>query len=313
MRILVTGGAGFIGSNIVDAYVEAGHDVVVIDNLSSGKEENVNPKATLYRLDIRSPEVDLVFEKEKPDVVNHHAAQIDVRKSVENPSFDADVNVIGMLNLLQSCVKHGTKKIIFASSGGAIYGDPDILPADEFSSLKPLAPYGASKIAGEYYISCYGALYGLKYTNLRYGNVYGPRQDPHGEAGVIAIFCQSMLNDKEVKIFGTGEQLRDYVYVGDVVKANLLALEKGNNQSINIGTAAGTSVNELFAILKSITGYRKDAVYYSPRQGELDRTYLTNEKAFEVLGWKPKIDIKRGLELTAEYFGVKSQGSKIRS
>jgi UDP-glucose 4-epimerase len=302
LKILVTGGAGFIGSNIVDGYIDAGHEVAIIDNLSSGKESNINPKATFYKMDIRSPEIELVFAKEKPDIVNHHAAQIDVRKSVEDPEYDANINIIGMINLLQKCVKHEVKKVIFASSGGAIYGEPDVLPADESSALKPLAPYGASKVAGEVYLNCYQALYGLKYSAMRYGNIYGPRQDPHGEAGVIAIFCQSMLNDKEVKIFGSGDQLRDYVFVGDVVKANILALDKGDNLEINVGTGRGTSVNELFTRLKQIIGYAKDANYQPPRVGELDKTYLDFGKATEKLGWKPEVDIQRGLEQTADFF-----------
>ncbi|HEY3375073.1 MAG TPA: NAD-dependent epimerase/dehydratase family protein [Candidatus Aquicultor sp.] len=302
MRIIVTGGAGFIGSNIVDAYIEAGHDVAVIDNLSSGKEENVNPKARLYKLDVRSSEVELVIAKEKPDVLNHHAAQIDVRRSVDDPVYDANINVLGMINLLQSCIKHNVKKVLFASSGGAIYGEPEILPADETTKLNPLAPYGASKVAGEYYLSCYHELHGLGYTALRYGNIYGPRQDPHGEAGVIAIFCQAMLDGRDVKIFGTGEQLRDYVYVGDVVRANVLALETGDNIAVNIGTAAGTSVNELFSRLKNIIGYDRDAVYCPARQGELDRTYLANTLAKQALGWEPQVDIEQGLTLTAEFF-----------
>lgn len=303
----MTGGAGFIGSNIVDAYIEGGHDVAVIDNLSSGKEDNVNPRARFYRLDIRSPEIDLVFAKEKPDVLNHHAAQIDVRRSVSDPTFDASVNIIGTIGLLQACLKHGVGRFIFASSGGAIYGEPQNLPADEDIPLDPLAPYGASKVAGEYYLSCYSALYSLKYTALRYGNVYGPRQDPYGEAGVIAIFCQAMIDGEEVRIFGSGEQLRDYIYVGDVVQANLLALERGDNQDINIGTAMGTSVNELFMRLKAILDYKKDAVYYPPRQGELEKIYLANAKALEVLGWQSQVDIQRGLELTAEYFKERSE------
>lgn len=302
MRIVVTGGAGFIGSNIVDAYIEAGHDVAVIDNLSSGKESNVHPKARLYKLDIRSPEIELVFAKEKPDVLNHHAAQIDVRQSVADPMYDASVNVVGMIGLLQACIKHEVKKVIFASSGGAIYGDPKILPADEDTPLDPLAPYGAAKVAGEYYLSCFSALYGLDYTALRYGNVYGPRQDPHGEAGVIAIFAKAMLEGREVKIFGTGEQLRDYVFVGDVVRANVFSLEKGNNQRVNIGTAVGTPVNELFNRLKGITGYQPEAVYYPARQGELERTYLTNDRAREELGWAPEVDIQTGLEHTVAFF-----------
>ncbi len=302
MRIVVTGGAGFIGSHIVDAYIEAGHDVAVIDNLSSGSQANINPKARLYKLDIRSPEVELVFAKEKPDVLNHHAAQIDVRSSVLDPSYDAQVNVVGMLSLLQLCVKHGARKVIFASSGGAIYGEPGVLPADESTPLDPLAPYGAAKVAGEYYLSCFHALHGLDYTALRYGNIYGPRQDPHGEAGVIAIFARAMLAGGGVKIFGSGEQLRDYVFVGDVVRANVLSLTKGDNQRINIGTAIGTSVNELFERLKAITGYQQDALYCPARHGELEKTYLTNTRAQEELGWVPEVDIQHGLQRTAEFF-----------
>ncbi len=311
MKILVTGGAGFIGSNIVDAYIDAGHEVAVIDNLSNGKEENLNPKARFYKIDIRSPEIDLVFAKEKPDILNHHAAQIDVRKSVADPIYDAGVNITGMIGLLQSSVKHAVKKVIFASSGGAIYGEPKILPAGEDTPLDPLAPYAASKIVGEYYLKCFSNLHGLKYTALRYGNVYGPRQDPHGEAGVIAIFCNAMHEDKEVKIFGTGEQLRDYIYVGDVVRANLLALGRADNEEVNIGTGIGTSVNELYTRLKDIIGYQKDAIYHPPRQGELEKTYLTNAKAKEVLGWEPLVDIQHGLELTAEFFREKLAREKV--
>lgn len=311
MRILVTGGAGFIGSNIVDAYIDAGHEVAVIDNLSNGKEENLNPKARFYKIDIRSPEIDLVFAKEKPDILNHHAAQIDVRKSVSDPIYDAGVNITGMIGLLQSSIKHVVKKVIFASSGGAIYGEPKVLPADEDTLLDPLAPYAASKVAGEYYLRCYSNLHGLKYTALRYGNVYGPRQDPFGEAGVIAIFCNAMYANKEVKIFGTGEQLRDYVYVGDIVRANLLALGKGDNVGINIGTGTGISVNELYTRLKDIIGYRKDAVYHPPRQGELEKTYLTNAKAKEILGWEPLVDIQKGLELTAKFFEEQLAKEKV--
>ncbi|HCG99261.1 MAG TPA: UDP-glucose 4-epimerase [Actinobacteria bacterium] len=302
MRILVTGGAGFIGSHVAEDYIEAGHEVSIIDNMSSGKEENVNPKARLYKMDIRSPELDLVFAKEKPEVLNHHAAQIDVRKSVDDPIFDANVNIVGMLGLLQASVKHGVEKVIFASSGGAIYGEPQLLPAGEQTALDPLAPYGVAKVAGEFYLSCYHALHGLNYTALRYGNIYGPRQDPHGEAGVIAIFCESMLRDREVKIFGTGEQLRDYVYVGDVVAANVLALDKGDGARVNIGTGKGTSVNELFTILKEVLGYGKDAVNYPPRHGELEKTYLDDALVFDVLGWKAQVGIERGLEQTAAFF-----------
>ncbi len=301
-RILVTGGAGFIGSQVAEAFLEAGHEVSIVDNLSTGKRENVPRGARFYEADITSDELEEIISAERPEVVDHHAAQIDVRVSVERPIFDADVNVLGTLNLLKLSVKAHVKKFIFASSGGAIYGEPDVLPTSEGSPIAPISPYGASKAAGEIYIGTFGRLFGLPYTILRYGNVYGPRQDPLGEAGVVAIFSNAMLRGTDVFIFGSGEQLRDYVYVDDVVSANLAALTAGDGAVVNIGTGKGTSVNELFSMMAEISGYEKKPIYRPRRPGELERIYLAVDAAKEVLGWRAVTDLGAGLRKTLEYF-----------
>ena len=301
MKILVTGGAGFIGSNVVDAYIEKGYEVVVVDDLSSGKKENLNKKTKFYKLDICDKALEEVFE-EGIDIVNHHAAQVDVRKSIADPAFDARINIEGSLNILENCRKYKIKKIIFASSGGVIYGECSNLPPNEDSPISPISPYGVSKYAMECYLSTYEKIYGLKYTALRYGNVYGPRQDPYGEAGVVAIFSGKMLNNEEVNIFGDGEQVRDYVYVGDIVKANILCLENGDNEIFNIGTGKSTSVNQLFSEMKELTQYSKQAVYKSLRAGELMRSSLDVKKVEQKLGWKAKVDIREGLKKTIEFF-----------
>jgi len=301
MKILVTGGAGFIGSNVVDAYIEKGYEVIVVDDLSSGKKENLNKKAKFYKLDICDKALEEVFE-EGIDIVNHHAAQVDVRKSIADPAFDARINIEGSLNILENCRKYKIKKIIFASSGGVIYGECGNLPPNEDSPISPISPYGVSKYAMECYLSTYEKIYGLKYTALRYGNVYGPRQDPYGEAGVVAIFSGKMLNNEEVNIFGDGEQVRDYVYVGDIVKANILCLENGDNEIFNIGTSRSTSVNQLFSEMKELTQYSKQAVYKPSRAGELMRSSLDVKKAEQKLGWKAGVDIREGLKKTIEFF-----------
>jgi UDP-glucose 4-epimerase len=302
MKILVTGGAGFIGSNVVDAYIERGHKVVVVDDLSSGKKENLNKKAKFYKLDICDSSLEEVFREERIDIVNHHAAQVDVRKSIADPAFDARINIEGALNVLENCRKYRVEKIIFASSGGVIYGECGAIPPDEDSPVAPISPYGISKYAMERYLFAYEKIYGLKYTALRYGNVYGPRQDPYGEAGVVAIFSGKMLSNGEVDIFGDGEQVRDYVYVGDVVKANILCLENGDNEIFNIGTGVSTSVNRLFSEMKELTGYPKQPVYRPPRAGELFRSSLNVSKAEKKLGWKAETSLKQGLKKTIDFF-----------
>jgi UDP-glucose 4-epimerase len=305
LKILVTGGAGFIGSNIVDEYVLRGHKVIVVDNLSSGKIGNVNKKAKFYKVDIRNfSELKKIFQKEKVDIINHHAAQIDVRKSVENPQFDAEVNIIGTLNLLQLAIQYKIKKFIFASSGGTIYGECKNSSAPKESSVyKPESPYGCAKLAIEYYLGYYNTIYGIKVAVLRYGNVFGPRQDPFGEAGVVAIFANKMLKNDDVYIFGDGRQQRDFVFVKDVVRANVLCLKKEFKKLVvNIGTGKAISVNELFYNMKKIVGYTKTQIYKPARKGEVFKSYLNNELAKKLLSWEPKKSFFDGLKDTVEYF-----------
>lgn len=312
MRILVTGGAGFIGSHVVDALVEEGHEVVVVDNLCRGKRENLNPAARFYEMDICDPRLEDVFRRERFDYVNHHAAQIDVRHSVADPLDDARTNILGLLNVLENCRKYGIKGVIFASSGGVVYGEPSKLPVAESHPKGPQSPYGVSKLTSEFYLAYYASEMGIPYISLRYANVYGPRQDPHGEAGVVAIFGLKMLRGETPVIYGDGEQVRDYVYVGDVVRANLLALRrlqeggiscKGsgcaiNDFAYNIGTGRGTTVNQLFWMLKKLTGFSGEPEHGPERKGELRRIYLDVAKAKSELGWEPQVDLQDGLRLT---------------
>ena len=309
MKFLVTGGAGFIGSNVVDGLIEAGYEVVVVDNLITGKRENVNPKARFYRVDITSPDLEEVFERERPDYVNHHAAQMNVRKSVDDPMYDARVNVLGSVNLLELCRRYEVKKVIYASTGGAVYGEPLYLPVDEDHPVNPLSPYGVTKHTVEHYLYFYGANYGLRYTILRYPNIYGPRQDPHGEAGVVAIFTEKMLRNERPTIFGDGTQTRDYVYVGDVVTANLLAIDKGDGEIYNVGTGVETSVNELFELLKEAVGVDLEPIYGERRLGEVYRIAITNDKIYRDFGWKPQTPLKEGLFKTIEYY--RRRGSAV--
>ena len=303
MKILVTGGAWFIGSNIVDALIEKKHKVVIVDNLATGNIKNVNKKAKFYKVSVcDKKKIDDIFKKEKIDIVIHHAAQLDVRKSVEDPCFDADVNIKGALNILEACKNTKVKKIIFASSGGTIYGECKTKAPDEKSFANPLSPYGVAKLSVEHYIKAYSALYGLKYTILRYANVYGPRQDVNGEAGVVAIFIGKMTANKEVFVFGNGKQLRDYVYVKDVVSANIKSLTKGNNEIINIGTQKTFSVNQLVKELSLITNYKNKPVFKPKRNGELFKSFLNISKAKKVLNWTPQVSIKEGLKNTVDYF-----------
>lgn len=303
MKILVTGGAGFIGSNIVDELIEKKHKVVVVDNIATGNIKNVNKKAKFYKVSVcDKKKIDEIFKKEKIDIVIHHAAQLDVRKSVEDPCFDADVNIKGALNILEACKNTKVKKIIFASSGGTIYGECGSKAPDEKSFENPLSPYGVAKLSVEHYIKAYSSLYGLKYTILRYANVYGPRQDVNGEAGVVAIFIGKMTQNKDIFIFGDGKQLRDYVYVKDVVSANIKSLTKGNNEVINIATNKTTSVTKLAQELSKIIGYEKKPIFKAKRNGELFKSFLNVSKAKKVLGWEPRVDIIKGLKNTVEYF-----------
>jgi UDP-glucose 4-epimerase len=298
MKILVTGGAGFIGSNVVDRYVELGHEVLVVDDLSMGKTTNVNPQAAFHQLDIGTQEfVELVL-RERPDVINHHAAQTSVRISVEDPLNDCRRNVLGSLNVLEAARQAGTGKVIYISSGGAIYGEPASLPCTEENPIRPDSPYGATKHAPEHYLDIYSRLYGLRFTTLRYGNVYGPRQDPFGEAGVIAIFTARMLAGETPIINGTGEQERDFVYVGDVVEANVRALEAGDNEAFNIGSGVGSTVNEIFTEIASATGYSGEASYGPAKPGETFRIYLDISKAAQHLGWQPQTSLEDGLAAT---------------
>lgn len=303
MKVLVTGGAGFIGSNVVDAFIDAGHEVAIVDNLTTGKKENLNPKAKFYPVDVRDSRLAEVVAEFAPQIIDHHAAQIDVRKSVSDPVFNASVNELGTLNLLEAAVKCKVQKIIFSSTGGALYGEVTKKSgADENHPQEPISPYAITKRSVEMYLYAYQKLYGLNFTCLRYGNVYGPRQDPLGEAGVIAIFCGKMLKGEQPTIFGDGNQVRDYIYVGDVAAANLLALERGDNQTFNVGTGKGTSVNELFSVLKELMEFDKDAVYAPPRAGELFRSVLNCKKIKKELGWKARVGIKKGLKSTLKWY-----------
>ena len=300
--IVVTGGAGFIGSHITDRFIQEGHRVIIIDNLSTGFEKNINPKAKFYKVDINSSVIDKIFEKEKPTVLCHHAAQIDVRKSVDDPIFDAETNILGSLNLFNSCVRHKVKKAIFASSGGAIYGEQDYFPADESHPTRPISPYGVAKLSIENYLYSYNQLYDLNYISLRYANVYGPRQNPWGEAGVVAIFARKMLNKEKAMINGDGGQTRDFVYVEDVVRANLLALKYPKSDIFNIGTGTETDVNTIFQLLKKETKSSQRQLHAPAKSGEQERSVLDFSKAKSRLKWEPKKDLEKGIAKTVEYF-----------
>ncbi len=302
MRILITGGAGFIASHISESYLQEGHQVAIVDDLSQGQEKNIPQGAHFYRLDILDPHLEEVFSRERPEVVNHHAAQIDVRKSVADPTFDAKINILGTLSLLKCAQRHGTRQVIFASSGGAIYGEEGAFPFSEGVPPCPKSPYGLSKYVGECYLDLYRALFGLDSVILRYSNVYGPRQDPMGEAGVVAIFSQNILNGKPVTVFGDGTQTRDYVFVSDVVEANLLALKVKGSYVLNIATQMETSVNELIHLLKDFLTQPVARNDEPARPGELQRSCLAISLAQATLGWRPKVGLQEGLEETFRWF-----------
>ncbi len=300
----MTGGAGFIGSHVVDAYITAGHDVAILDNFKTGSDQNVNPEARLFRVDVRdADEVQAAIASFKPDVVNHHAAQSEVPKSVADPAFDAQVNVVGGINLLKASVDHGVKKVIFISTGGALYGEPDVVPADEDHPVRPLSPYGTSKFSFEQYLGTFDRTYHLAYTVLRYANIYGARQDFLAEEGrVIAIFASRMIANKPLTIDGDGEQARDMLHVKDVATANLAALDRGTGGTYHVSTGVPVTVNELFRKLAVLTDYKLPPEHGPRRKGDVYRIALDNSRALRELEWEPRISLDEGLELTVDYF-----------
>ena len=302
MRIIVTGGAGFVASHIVDAYITAGHKVIVVDNLSTGKRGNVHPEARLVEMDVSDPGLVDLFCTEKPDLVNHHAANASVSRSVREPLFDASQNVLGTLNVLEAASQADVGKVIYISSGGAMYGTVEYLPMDEDHPANPVSPYALSKYTGERYVQLYGKVYGLRWTSLRYANVYGPRQDPYGEAGVVAIFCQNLQDGVVPEIHWDGEQSRDFVYVGDCAYANLLALEGGDGQAYNVGTGIGTSINTLFHTLMDIAGQDLTPRRGPRRPGDARYSYLDCGKIERELGWQARASLREGLERTWDHF-----------
>ncbi len=306
MNILLTGGAGFIGSQIVDACIQAGHHVSIIDNLSTGRRRNLNPDAELFQVDIRDRDaIGRVFRSRQFDLLNHHAAQLDVRASVRDPQFDAEQNVLGTLNLFQGALQHGVGRVIFASSGGAIYGEQEYFPADETHPTNPISPYGITKLTAEKYLHYYRHEHGIEHVIFRYTNVYGPRQNPHGEAGVIAIFFERMLAGNAPVIYGSGEQTRDYVYVGDLVRANMLALgyvDGSGSGVFNLSTGIEISVNSLFRTLNTFFGERFPQEHGPARKGEQARSVCSWEHARQKLGWAPEVSFHEGVERTLAYY-----------
>ena len=302
MKVLVSGGAGFIGSHIVDRLAADGHDVVILDDLSTGHVERLQPSARFYQMDLHSPWLSELFRIERPEAVVHQAAQASVRRSVEDPVFDAGVNVLGTAALLQASAHHGVRRFLYASTGGALYGDADVIPTPEDYPALPVSPYGASKLAGEVYLRTFHALHGLSYAALRYANVYGPRQDPHGEAGVVAIFAQRLLSGERARINGDGKQTRDFVYVGDVADANARALTADAGGSFNVGTGIETDITAIFQMLRRLAGSNQPEEHGPPLPGEQRRSVVDARKIERVLGWKPKTRLEAGLDATVRYF-----------
>ena len=303
MKILVTGGGGFVGSHIADAYVEAGNDVVVLDDLSRGRKENINPKCRFYSCDIRDRKaIEKIFSAEKPAVVNHHAAQMDVRRGVREPLYDAEVNILGGINLIETAIANGVKRFLYAGTAGAGYGEPDRLPVPEDYPVNPITPYGISKHTVEHYLFTFRFLYGLDYVVLRYGNVYGPRQSSQGEAGVFAIFSEQMLGGVQPVIYGDGTKVRDYVYISDVVAANVAALERGTSEIFNISSGVQTTDQEVFDFVRDLLGKSIRPQYVQHRPGEIDRICLDISKAERLLGWKPQVSLAEGARQTVAYF-----------
>lgn len=304
MKILVTGGAGFIASHLVDRLVADGHHVVVVDNLSAGRRENVNPKALFYEVDIcDAVSLEEVFKKEKPEVVDHHAAHVNVRKSVEMPAYDANINILGSLNLCELSKQYQIKKFIYVSTGGAVYGEPKVLPVKETCPVEPLSQYGVSKHTVEHYLYIFYKLYGLNFTILRYPNVYGPRQSPHGEAGVVAIFSELLLQNIRPTIFGDGSKTRDYVYVDDIINANMIVLNNvGNGEIYNLGWGKEISDLEVFRTVRRALASNIEPIFGKKRPGEIDHISLDSSKAMEKLKWGPKVTFEEGIKLATQYY-----------
>jgi UDP-glucose 4-epimerase len=302
MKVLVTGGSGFIGSHLADRLLQDGHEVVILDDLSTGHVEHLNPAARFYQMDIQSPWLDELFKIERPGAVLHQAAQASVRRSVEDPGVDASVNVLGTVTLLQASVRHGVRRFLYASTGGALYGDANVIPTPEDYPTLPVSPYGASKLAAEVYLRTFHALHGLSYAALRYANVYGPRQDPHGEAGVVAIFARRLLSGETARINGDGKQTRDFVYVGDVAEANARALTSDVVGSFNVGTGLETDINTVFQLLKRLSGSNQPEVHGPAMAGEQRRSVIDARKIEKLLGWRPQTSLEAGLDATVRYF-----------
>lgn len=307
-RVLITGGAGFIGSHVADLLISRGYEVAIVDDLSSGAKSNVNPQAAFYQLDIRAPEINQLLAEFKPEAICHLAAQVSVRLSVEDPENDASINILGSLRLLEAAVRTGVRKFIFSSTGGAIYGEQDYFPADEDHPVRPVSPYGVAKLATEKYLSYYQQEYGLNFVALRYANVYGPRQDPHGEAGVVAIFSQKLLRGEQAVINGDGTQTRDFVYVADVARSNLLALESSFCGELNIGTGVETDINTLFQLLRSLSGSTMAEYHGPPKQGEQKRSVIDFSRARRILQWEPLMPLEQGLAATVSFFRQQPAG-----
>lgn len=302
MKVLVTGGAGFIGSHVCDRLARAGHELVILDDLSTGHPENIHTQARFYQLELDSPWLEELFRIERPEAVVHQAAQASVQRSVEDPVFDARVNVLGTVALLQACVRHRVQRFLFASTGGALYGEAEKIPTPEEAPTRPVSPYGASKLAAEGYLRTFHDLSGLSYASLRYANVYGPRQDPHGEAGVVAIFSRQLLRGEPAVITGDGRQTRDFVYVEDVAQANLLALDSGECGAFNVGTGIETDVLTVFGHLKELTGSGQDPRHGTARTGEQRRSAVDPARIRQAMGWEPHTGLRQGLEATVRFF-----------